>query len=87
MVGFGERFREAAEAARANIVDHGVAHERSAHGVHGIDLQPEIDRGLVRVQYDPPQEIEVDRHFHEIERIVQEFKPRRVVFDSISTSP
>ena len=51
----------------------------------GIDLQPEIDRGMVRLQYDPPQEIEVDRHFYEIERIVQEFQPRRVVFDSIST--
>ena len=54
-------------------------------GTIGIDLQSEIDRGLVRMQYDPPQEIDVDRHFHEIERIVQEFKPRRVVFDSIST--
>lgn len=51
----------------------------------GIDLQAEIDRGIVRLQYDPPQEIEVDRHFHEIERVVQEFQPRRVVFDSIST--
>jgi KaiC/GvpD/RAD55 family RecA-like ATPase len=40
---------------------------------------------MVRLHYDPPQEIEVDRHFHEIERIVQEFQPRRVVFDSIST--
>ena len=40
-MGFGERFREAAEAARANIIDQGVAHERSAHGVHGIDLKPE----------------------------------------------
>ncbi len=51
----------------------------------GIDLQPEIDRGLVRLHYDPPQEIEVDRHFHDIERIVREFQPKRVVFDSIST--
>ena len=51
----------------------------------GIELQPEIDRGMVRLHYDPPQEIEVDRHFHEIERIVLEFQPRRVVFDSIST--
>jgi circadian clock protein KaiC len=51
----------------------------------GIDLQADIDRGLVRLHYDPPQEIEVDRHFHQIEQIVQEFQPRRVVFDSIST--
>jgi hypothetical protein len=40
-VGFGERFREAAEAARANLVERGMTHERSAHGVHGIELQAE----------------------------------------------
>ena len=51
----------------------------------GIDLEPEIDRGMVRVQYDAPQEIEVDRHFHQIEEIIKEFKPRRVVVDSLST--
>ena len=51
----------------------------------GIDLQPWIDSGLVRLQYDPPQEILVDEHFHGIEQVVEEFKPKRVVFDSIST--
>ena len=51
----------------------------------GIDFQPEIDRGLVRLEYDPPQEIEVDQHFHRIERIVREFEPRRVIIDSLST--
>jgi hypothetical protein len=40
-VGFGDRFREAAEAARANIVEQGVAHAHSAHGVHGLDLTSE----------------------------------------------
>jgi circadian clock protein KaiC len=51
----------------------------------GIDLQPWIDQGLIRLHYDPPQEIEVDQHFHEIERIMNEFQPRRVVLDSLST--
>ncbi|MFN2572374.1 MAG: ATPase domain-containing protein [Gemmatimonadales bacterium] len=51
----------------------------------GLDLQPDIDRGLLRLHYDPPQEIEVDHHFHHIELIVQEFRPTRVLFDSIST--
>jgi circadian clock protein KaiC len=51
----------------------------------GIDLQPDIDRGLVQVHYDPPQEIEVDHHFHQIERRVEEFQPKRVVVDSLST--
>jgi circadian clock protein KaiC len=51
----------------------------------GIDLQPFIDRGLVRVQYDTPQEIEMDQHFHDLETLVEEFKPTRVLFDSLST--
>jgi circadian clock protein KaiC len=29
--------------------------------------------------------MEVDRHFHSIESIVEEFKPKRVVIDSLST--
>jgi circadian clock protein KaiC len=51
----------------------------------GIDFEPLIDQGLVRLYYEPPQEIEVDHHFHTIERIVEEFQPKRVVFDSLST--
>ena len=51
----------------------------------GIDLQPAINRGTVRLQYDAPQEIEVDHHFHGIERVVEEFQPKRVVLDSLST--
>jgi len=51
----------------------------------GIDLQPWIDQGLVRIEYNAPQEIEVDRHFHHIERLIREFRPVRVVLDSLST--
>jgi circadian clock protein KaiC len=51
----------------------------------GIDLQPFIDSGMVRVQYDTPQEIEIDRHFHDIERVMADFRPTRVLFDSLST--
>ncbi|MFB3917346.1 MAG: ATPase domain-containing protein [Terriglobales bacterium] len=51
----------------------------------GIDLGREIDRGLIRVEYEPPQELEVDVHFHEIEKVVEEFKPKRVIIDSLST--
>ena len=51
----------------------------------GIDLQPYIDSGIIRLDYDPPQEMEVDYHFHTIEHVVEEFQPRRVVIDSLST--
>jgi circadian clock protein KaiC len=51
----------------------------------GIDLETDIARDLIRLQYDAPQEIEVDRHFYEIEQVVEAFKPKRVVVDSLST--
>jgi circadian clock protein KaiC len=51
----------------------------------GIDFPAHIKSGLVRVEYEPPQEIQVDVHFHHIEQLVQEFKPRRVLIDSLST--
>jgi circadian clock protein KaiC len=51
----------------------------------GIDLKALMKDGLVRVEYEPPQEIEVDAHFHHIEQLVQDFKPKRVVIDSLST--
>lgn len=57
---------------------------RNAHSI-GIDLQSFIDRGLVHLWYEPPQEMEIDRHFAQIEAIVETFKPRRTVIDSLST--
>jgi circadian clock protein KaiC len=51
----------------------------------GIDLEALIAGGLVKVQYDTPQEIEIDRHFHDLEQLVDDFKPTRVLFDSLST--
>lgn len=57
---------------------------RNANGI-GIDLQACIDSGLVQVRYDTPQEIEIDRHFHDVEMLIEGFKPTRVLFDSLST--
>lgn len=57
---------------------------RNAYSI-GIDLVPAMESDLVRVEYEPPQEIEVDAHFHHIEQVVQTFKPKRVVIDSLST--
>jgi circadian clock protein KaiC len=51
----------------------------------GIDLQEQMKKDLVRLEYEPPQEIEVDVHFHHIEELVKQFKPKRVVIDSLST--
>jgi circadian clock protein KaiC len=51
----------------------------------GIDLEAEIDQGAIRLWFEPPQEIEIDRHFSQIEDIVRTFRPRRAVIDSLST--
>ncbi len=51
----------------------------------GIDLPAQIKKDLIRVEYEPPQEIEVDVHFHHIEELVKEFEPKRVLIDSLST--
>ena len=48
-------------------------------------FQTQMKKGLIRVEYEPPQEIEVDVHFHHIEELVRDFKPKRVVIDSLST--
>jgi circadian clock protein KaiC len=50
----------------------------------GIDLRHEIDRGLLDVWYEPPQEMEIDRHFAELERRVARLTPQRVVVDSLA---
>lgn len=57
---------------------------RNANSI-GIDLRACIDRGVVRLQYDTAQEIEIDRHFHDLEATIREFRPTRVLFDSLST--
>ncbi len=57
---------------------------RNAHSI-GIDLPLIIDRGLVHLWYEPAQEFEIDRHFAQIEAIVEDFKPKRAVIDSLST--
>jgi circadian clock protein KaiC len=50
----------------------------------GIDLMREIERGMIDVWYQSPQEMEVDRHFAELEQRVERQRPRRVVIDSIA---
>jgi len=50
----------------------------------GIDLPREIDRGMIDIWYQSPQEMETDRHFAELNERIQRFKPRRVVVDSLA---
>jgi circadian clock protein KaiC len=51
----------------------------------GFDLRAAIDAGLVHLWFESPQEIEIDRHFFQIEDTISTFKPHRAVIDSLST--
>jgi circadian clock protein KaiC len=51
----------------------------------GFDLQEAVNSGLVRLWFEPPQEIEIDRHFSQVEDTIATFKPHRAVIDSLST--
>lgn len=50
----------------------------------GFDLQKYIDSGLITILYDSPLELEMDVHFENIIRCVEEKKIQRVVIDSIA---
>lgn len=51
----------------------------------GLDFESDMKKDQVRLIYEPPQEIEIDSHFHQIEQLVETLRPRRVVIDSLST--
>jgi circadian clock protein KaiC len=51
----------------------------------GLNLPEQIERGTIQIRYDPPQEMEVDSHAHQIEQMLDDFAPTRVVIDSLST--
>jgi circadian clock protein KaiC len=50
----------------------------------GINLRREIERGMIDVWYETPQEMEVDRHFGELESRLERLKPQRAVVDSLA---
>jgi circadian clock protein KaiC len=51
----------------------------------GFDLKAAMDRGLIRLWYEPPQELQADRHFAQMEDLMESFKPQRVIIDSLYT--
>jgi len=44
-----------------------------------------IERDMLRIWYDSPQELEIDRHFARLGELIRTFQPRRVLIDSLST--
>jgi circadian clock protein KaiC len=63
--------------------EHPAQIMRNAAGL-GLDLQKYVDDGTVQVYYESPQEIELDVHFHNITRLMDEHKAERVLVDSLA---
>jgi circadian clock protein KaiC len=63
--------------------EHPAQIMRNAEGLN-LDLQKYVDDGTVQVYYESPQEIELDVHFHNITRLMDEHKIERVLVDSLA---
>lgn len=63
--------------------EHPAQIMRNAEGLN-LDLQRYVDDGTVQVYYESPQEIELDVHFHNITRLMDEHKIERVLVDSLA---
>jgi circadian clock protein KaiC len=53
--------------------------------VLGFDLAGAIEAEQVLLLFEPPEEIQIDRHFARIEAEIRNFKPQRAVIDSLQT--
>ncbi len=51
----------------------------------GFDLAGAMEAGQVLLLFEPPEEIQIDRHFARIEAAIRNFKPQRAVIDSLQT--
>src|SRR5271169_1367608 len=51
----------------------------------GMDLQTQIDAGMIQVLYDSPQELEIDVHFDLIIRAIEKHKMQRLLIDGMTS--
>ncbi len=54
-------------------------------GTLGLNLQEQIDAGMIRVLYDSPQELEIDAHYDLIIRTIEEHKIERLLIDGMTS--
>jgi circadian clock protein KaiC len=51
----------------------------------GLDLQRQIDAGLIHILFESPQELDIDSHFAKIVRLIEKHDIRRLVMDGMSS--
>jgi circadian clock protein KaiC len=78
-----EGARQGKRGLLVSLDEHPAQIMRNAKGL-GLDLQKYVDDGTVTVYYDSPQELELDVHFHNVARLIDEHKIERVLIDSLA---
>jgi circadian clock protein KaiC len=51
----------------------------------GIDLQSLIESGSIHILYDSPQELEIDAHYHNLVKTIEEHDIQRLVIDGVTS--
>ncbi len=67
-----------------SLDEHPAQIIRNAETV-GIDLQAQIDSGMIHILYESPQELEIDAHYTRLVRMVEEHDIQRLVIDGVTS--
>ena len=78
-----EGARQGKKSLLISLDEHPAQIMRNAKGL-GLDLKKYVDDGTVIVHYESPQELELDVHFHNITKLMDEHKVERVLIDSLA---
>jgi circadian clock protein KaiC len=51
----------------------------------GLNLQSQIDAGMIHILYESPQELEIDSHFAQIVRTIEKYDIQRLLIDGVTS--
>jgi circadian clock protein KaiC len=51
----------------------------------GLDLQKQVDDGMIRILFESPQELDIDAHYCQIVQLVEEHDIQRMVIDGMTS--
>jgi circadian clock protein KaiC len=67
-----------------SLDEHPAQIIRNAETV-GIDLQAQINSGMIHILYDSPQELEVDVHYARLVEMIEKYDIQRLVIDGVTS--
>jgi circadian clock protein KaiC len=76
--------KQGARGLLISLDEHPAQIVRNAATI-GLDLQPLIDEGRLHILYENPQELNLDRHFSMITRMVEKHDIQRMVIDGLTS--